>query len=274
MARLERLNGDLTLPMPDLEADPANLVARIADALEEAAADGALLIEVIFGGATILYPEFAALFREAERRVATRWPRLRAEPPIALYPHGRQEELLVACCRAAADGLAGVNLLARPYDAEADWAPMRAWAARAADAGLGIAVHAGEFTTANVTAALSTPGLRRLGHAVHAAGDRSLLDAVARAGVALECPLTCNVVLGAVASYAEHPIRRFAERGIPVTLCTDDPVRLCTTIGREYAVAAALGFSPAELLGFTRNAVVAAFVSDDRRQTLLSELPP
>jgi adenosine deaminase len=57
-------------------------------------------------------------------------------------------------------------------------------------------------------------------------------------------------------------------------LCTDNPVRVGTTIGREYAVAAALGFSPADLLGFTRNAVVASFVPKDRRQTLLSELPP
>jgi adenosine deaminase len=271
-ARLERLNGDLALPMAELEADPENVVARIADALEEAAADGALLVEVMFGGATILYPDFVALFREAERRTRARHPRLRAEPLIALYPHRSPQELLEACRGAARDGLAGVNLLPTPYDAEADWAPMRDWAARAADAGLGVAVHAGEFSPANLAAALATPGVGRLGHAVHAARDPRLLDALARSGLTVECPLTCNVVLGAVASYEDHPIRRFVERGIPVTLCTDNPVRVGTTIGREYAVAAALGFTPADLLGFTRNAARASFAPPAHRSALLAEL--
>jgi adenosine deaminase len=60
---------------------------------------------------------------------------------------------------------------------------------------------------------------------------------------------------------------------VPVTLSTDNPVRVGTTIGREYAIAAALGFSPAELRGFTRNAVLAAFVPNDRRRAPLDELP-
>jgi adenosine deaminase len=57
-----------------------------------------------------------------------------------------------------------------------------------------------------------------------------------------------------------------------VTLNTDLPMHVCTTIGREYAVAAALGCSVADLLGFTRNAVRAAFTSDQRRAELLVEL--
>jgi adenosine deaminase len=55
-----------------------------------------------------------------------------------------------------------------------------------------------------------------------------------------------------------------------VTLNTDLPVHVCTTIGREYAIAAALGFSPNDLLGFTRNAIGAAFTTSERRAALLS----
>jgi adenosine deaminase len=84
--------------------------------------------------------------------------------------------------------------------------------------------------------------------------------------------LSCNVVVGAAPSYEEHPIRRFAEYGIPVVLGTDDPVQICTTIGREYAVAHAIGFSPTELLALTRNAVQAAFTTAERRHELLTEL--
>jgi adenosine deaminase len=107
---------------------------------------------------------------------------------------------------------------------------------------------------------------------VYAAHDPRLLEQVAQSGVTVECCLTCNVLLGAVPSYEAHPIRRFVACGIPVTLNTDDPVRVCTTIGREYAVAAALGFSPADLLTFTRAAVDASFTSVERRAALLHEL--
>jgi adenosine deaminase len=138
--------------------------------------------------------------------------------------------------------------------------------------GLGITAHAGEISTANIAAALRTPGLTRIGHATHAADDPRLLDLLARSGTTVECPLTCNVVLGAAPSLDDHPIRRFVECGIPVALCTDNPVQTCTTIGREYAIAHALGFSPAELLAFTRNAVQAAFTTPARRQALLEEL--
>ena len=53
-------------------------------------------------------------------------------------------------------------------------------------------------------------------------------------------------MLGAVPSYEEHPPRRFVEAGVPVARCTEDPVQVCTKVGREYALAAALGFSEEE----------------------------
>ncbi len=140
------------------------------------------------------------------------------------------------------------------------------------DAGLGVTAHAGEFSPANIAAVLRLPGIQRLGHAVYAAEDAYLLEQLAHSGVTVECALACNVVLGAVPSYEDHPIRRFVSCDIPVALATDDPVRVDTTIGREYAVAAALGFSEADLLRFTQNAIKVAFVSRDRRTSLIEEL--
>ena len=68
----------------ELDAVPENFIARVADLLAEAAVDGAVLVEVRFGNETVLRPDFMALFREAERRVQARYPRLRAEALVTL----------------------------------------------------------------------------------------------------------------------------------------------------------------------------------------------
>jgi adenosine deaminase len=166
----------------------------------------------------------------------------------------------------------GVDVFNQPYDTEADWSAAYRIAERLAGAGLGITVHVAEVAPVNVASVLRMPGITRLGHATHAGYHPHLLDMVARSGVTVECALTCNVVLGAARSYADHPLRRFVAAGIPVALCTDDPVQMCTTIGREYALAHALGFSTDDLLGFTRNAIRVAFIAPQQRTALLAEV--
>ena len=274
MPRLGVLSS--VFPAPE-EADAVDehFVARIEDLLEEAALDGAVLVELKFGGETVLRPGFMALFREAERHVQMRHPRLRAEASYALllwYDPERLERVVQACIHAANEGLGGIDLLYNPYDTEADWTAAYRIAERAAAAGMGITAHAGEFSAANIAAALRVPGLTRLGHAVYAASDPHLLELAAKKCVTIECCLSCNVVLGAVRSYEEHPIHQFAAYGMPIALGTDNPVQMTTTIGREYAAAHALGFSEGQLLGFTRNAVSAAFTTPARREKLLAEL--
>jgi adenosine deaminase len=258
-----------------LDADPENFTARIEDVLDEAASDTAIYVEVRFGANTIARPDFMPRFREAERRTKLRWPRLRAEALISgLTPAtlARWERVPPLSLAAARDGLAGTDLTPDPYDAEADWTGVADCTARAADAGLGVTVHAGEFSQANIAQAVALPGVSRLGHAVFAVADNRLLDAVARSGVTLECCLSCNVLLGGAASYAEHPIRQFVAPGIPVALNADDPQHVCTTIGREYAIAATMGFSLADLLALTRAAVQASFTSPTHKTRLLAEL--
>ena len=109
-----------------------------------------------------------------------------------------------------------------------------------------------------------------MGHGIHAAFNAELLDALGEAGVTVECCLTSNIVLGAVASLEDHPIRTLVDASIPVTLASDDPVALGTSLGTEYELAARLGFSASDLLAFTRNGISASFTSDERKERLLS----
>jgi adenosine deaminase len=172
----------------EAEADEENVIARLEDLLVEEAEDGAVLAEVRLGPPQALRAGFMELVREAERREQRRYPRLRVEALVTVLLHDepeRLERVVDGCIRAAQDGLGGVDLLYKPYDAEASWGEAYRLAARMANAGLGITAHAGEFSTANIAAALDTPGLSRLGHAVYAAHDPRLLDLVLERGVSV-----------------------------------------------------------------------------------------
>lgn len=182
MSRLDRLSGDRRHPPAEVDAFdavPENFIARVEDLLAEGAADGAIFIEVRFGRLTLVQPEFMTLFREAERRVQQRYPRMRAEAVISgLWPplHDLDGTFLHDCLAARRHGLAGIDLIPAPYNREADWRLVGPWVEQAADAGLGVTAHAAEFSPANLAAALCLPGIRRVGHAAYAAADERLLS--------------------------------------------------------------------------------------------------
>jgi hypothetical protein len=270
VARLRRLHSCFPVSAA-ADVEDETFIARVVDLLCDAGASGALLVEPRFGNETALRNDFFALFREAERRAQERYPALLAEPVVVfkLWQGDAETARLLKCCILAAGrgDLRGVDLLYEPYDTEADWRPAYRVAEALATAGARLTVHAGEFSGANIDAALRVPGVTRLGHATHA--DRRGIERLAAAGVVVESCPTSNVVLGAVGGIEAHPLPRLIEQGVPVVLGTDDPLALGTTIAREYALAARLGLDTAALLRITRTAIDAAFTSDDRRAALL-----
>ena len=273
MPRLARLDGDLDMAaLRPIAVSYVHFLEYTTAIMTDAASDGAVLLEVRFGVGAGLGPDHMSLFREAERRVRERYAHFHAEALGVLQPAPDRAEAFDTCLRAREQGLAGIDFIPDPFDTEADWTTAYRWAERAAEAGLGITAHAAEFSTANLAAALRLPGITRIGHGVYAAAQDDLLRQVVDSGVTIECCLTSNAVLGTVPSPEEHPVRDFVDAGVPVTLCTDDPVRLNTSIGREYDLAASLGFGDADLLSFTRNGVLASFTPPDRKSAILGLL--
>jgi adenosine deaminase len=272
--RLQRIGS--MQPVPLEHEDDELFVARFAALMRDHAAAGACYVEIRCGGEVVTRDGFMSMFRQAEQQVRADYPRLRAEALAIVIHAGRDPEHADAfadgCIRAAGEGLAGIDFLYAPYDTEADWTPMYRLAERFTKAGLGITAHAGEVSTANIAAAARMPGLTRIGHGIHAAADPELLHLLVDKGVTLECALTCNDYFGVLPELEEHPLLRLVEAGVAITLATDNPVQLSTTIEQEYAVAAGLGMSVEQLAGFTRNAILAAFTSDERKSAMLDEL--
>jgi adenosine deaminase len=136
--------------------------------------------------------------------------------------------------------------------------------------------HAGEGAGADsVRDAVHGCGCDRVGHGTRIVEDASLLDYLTDRQICIECCLTSNVQTRAAAGYAEHPFRRYFDRGMNVTLNTDNRLMSGVTLVDEYAHAAErLGFTPAELARVARNGFESAFLPYAEREALLARLAP
>ena len=118
MARLETWVADLPLLrawVDQLDRDSDNFKARVRRILVEAAADGAVLVEVLFGASTILREDFLDLFGAALTEVRATHPQFHAVPLVAAATTEEWEETVLPRCLAGARrGLAGVNILPVP----------------------------------------------------------------------------------------------------------------------------------------------------------------
>ena len=131
---------------------------------------------------------------------------------------------------------------------------------RARAAGLRLTVHAGEAAgPESVWDAIRMLRVDRIGHGVRSIEDPRLVAEIAERGIPLEVCMTSNVRTRIYPSFEAHPLPRLVEAGVPVTLNTDDPTFFGTTLSQEYAQAAKLGLTGAQLAEIVRNAGRYAF---------------
>lgn len=141
----------------------------------------------------------------------------------------------------------------------------------AAQAGLGLTVHAGEWAGPESVRSGLALGVTRIGHGVRAVEDPELVRELADRGIVLEVCPTSNVALGIYPAIEAHPLPALRAAGVPITLGSDDPPYWDASIGGEYALAAgAFALDDAALREITRTALEAAFVEEDVRQRLLA----
>jgi hypothetical protein len=273
--RIATLVGPMTNATRDALLDQpewSNLV--LSACLSHAADSGAILVELRVGWKAVLTPGFLDRFRQAEVRVRESHPSFVAEPILSGAWPARQgaEEAFEACLALGPQGFAGIDFIAAPYEEELDWAAAHRWADRFSSAGFGITVHAGEFTGHHLVPALETPGVSRIGHGVALAREPLLLQQVADRGIVVECCPTSNVLLGAVENLEAHPIARFLDGGVLITINTDNPARMGTTIRREYGPGPRLGLTDDQLRKATETAITSSFTAEQNRLSLLSSV--
>jgi adenosine deaminase len=172
----------------------------------------------------------------------------------------------------AAPGLGGISLHGdESLQSTAHFADVFAEARRR---GLSTKAHAGELAgAASVAKVLALLGVQRIEHGVRAAEDPALVDRLAADGITLDvCPWS-NVRLGVVPDLAAHPIRRLHDRGVRMTINTDDPTVFGRTLSQELvSVVEDLGFSLAEVARLQANAFAVAAMPAAARAAALAEI--
>jgi adenosine deaminase len=139
---------------------------------------------------------------------------------------------------------------------------------------LAVTVHAGEGDGAgSVKQAVHACCANRLGHATRLIEDPELTQYVNDRRIGLEICLTSNVHTGAAASYELHPLRAYFDRGMNVTLNTDNRLMSGTTLTDEYLYAAKyLDFTFDELCTLSLNGFESSFLPWDQRMEMLEEV--
>jgi adenosine deaminase len=142
----------------------------------------------------------------------------------------------------------------------------------AADANLGVTIHAGEaFGSASIHQAIHYCNARRIGHGTRLWEDPDLLGFVNDFRIPLEICLTSNVQTRATPSLEEHPVRVFYDQGVVVSLNTDNRLMSGTTMTDEYLHAhQSLGFTWEELCDITIMSFESAFMAHQQRVALVA----
>jgi len=140
--------------------------------------------------------------------------------------------------------------------------------------GLRTTAHAGEGAGApSVWGALRELRVDRVGHGTRAVEDEELVRFLKETRVPVEmCPIS-NLRTGVVKSLDEHPIRRFFDEGMLVSVNTDDPKMFETSLEQEYlALVETFGLGLDDVKRLVQNAIDSSWADASTRARLTAEL--
>lgn len=248
--------------------------------LEEAAASGVIYLESFLspdfcGGRDLsAWREYLHAIREAAEAAERKDGIVLRGIATVIRHFGPDKARETALCAAetAGDflrgfGMAGDEMRGKPKDF--------AWSFdMAREAGLRLTSHAGEWGgPESVRDTIRDLRVERVGHGVRAIEDLALVDELAEKGIVLECCPGSNIALGLYPSWRAHPIARLHDRGVKVTISTDDPPFFGTSMEREYTrLAEAFDWDEGMFMSLARTAADAAFCDDETRDKILKRL--
>ena len=131
-----------------------------------------------------------------------------------------------------------------------------------------LTIHAGEASGSNSVKSALDFGAIRIGHGIHSIEDENVLEELKNKDVCLEvCPKS-NLDTKTISKYDDLPLRQFIEKGIKVSINTDDMTVSNTTLKQEYETLVKMGFNEKDLHDFAENSINASFADEKTKEYL------
>lgn len=130
--------------------------------------------------------------------------------------------------------------------------------------------HAGEAVGAqSIKDAIDYLQVERIGHGTRAVEDPELIEYLAEHEIPLElCPLS-NLRTGVINDIAEHPIRDYYDKGLLISVNTDDPKMFGNSLKEEYeTLENKLGFSKQEICKIILLGIESSWLAKDQKKIL------
>ena len=143
----------------------------------------------------------------------------------------------------------------------------------AKERGVPFTIHAGEADGANSVRRAIEMGASRIGHGVRSLEDDSVIKLLVDKKIPLELCPTSNVNTAIFSNISEYPIRTLMDKGVIVTVNSDNRSVSATTAKRDMElVGRAFGFSEAEKRQLLLNSIQAAFCDEQTKNKLIKKV--
>lgn len=139
--------------------------------------------------------------------------------------------------------------------------------------GIPFTIHAGEADGALSVINAINLGAKRIGHGVRAIESDEALNLIKEKDITLEvCPKS-NLDTNMYTKLKEHPIKKLFDKGIKVTLNTDNRTVSNITLNETYKdLKVTFKFTDEDLIIMNKNAIECAFINESEKQELLDLL--
>ncbi len=142
---------------------------------------------------------------------------------------------------------------------------------KASESGLHVVAHAGEDCNyKSIDAAVNILKAERIGHGISAMENEECMNHLKELQIPLEvCPTSNLFTRAYVKSIKKHPIKMFFEKGLFVTVNSDDPTLFGTTLVEEYLLLLNKDiFTKAEIGQLILNNLKATFMDEKDKASL------
>ncbi len=133
-------------------------------------------------------------------------------------------------------------------------------------------IHAGEADGISSIKSALDFGTLRIGHGIRLLEDTTLMNLIRDKKILLEICPTSNIQTNVVKSYENHPIKKYYDYGIRISINTDNRTVSNVTLTDEYKnLINNLGFTIQNIIDINKMAISTAFLSNDEKTQLLNE---